>query len=93
MQSGHSEVAMILIDKGADLSIKDMVIKITHTHILHTLSTGNLHQSCTLLLFYSSSTPEFFDLLYPQQNKLPADIAKENGLTAVVAAIKIRQEV
>ena len=31
--------------------------------------------------------------LYCQQNKLPYDIAKEGGLTAVVAAIKIRQEV
>ena len=38
--------------------------------------------------------PEIYSLyLYCQQNKLPADIAKEGGLTAVVAAIKIRQEV
>jgi hypothetical protein len=38
--------------------------------------------------------PKIFSLfLCCKQNKLPADIAKEGGLTAVVAAIKIRQEV
>lgn len=37
---------------------------------------------------------EMFPLfLCYQQNKQPYDIAKEGGLTAVVAAIKIRQEV